>query len=504
MPPSSIPSSGDRPVKGITKPAHVFDRESEWAALGSFAASPAPHAMLGVVSGRRRMGKTYLLRSLVEQVGGFYFGATAATEGESLRQFGAALASYAGSPVPVSFASWDDTCSYLFDLASSGRRTSPLLVVIDEFPYLSRSAPELPSLIQREVDRYQVRESRMRLLLCGSAMSVMGTMLASNAPLRGRAQLELIMRPFDYRTAAEFWGVSGSPALAARLHAVLGGTPAYRRQFLADDVPAGPGDFDDWLCRTVLSPLSPLFREARYLLAEEAEIRDTALYHSVLAAVAEGNTTRGGIANFIGRKSVDISHPLNVLEDSHLLVREADVFRAGKSRYRITEPLINFYEAVMRPSWARLESGQAREVWAQAGERFAAQVAGPHFEAMCRQYMLGPGRSMLGGYLGQVGSGIVVDPAGRQQIEIDLAVTKAGSGGSKASVAMLGEAKWGTVMGIGQLDRLSRARDVLASRGMDTSQCHLACFSAAGFSTALAARAKADDVLLIGLQDLYR
>jgi AAA+ ATPase superfamily predicted ATPase len=485
------------------KPSRVFDREVEWDGLAAFVARRMPQAMLGVVSGRRRMGKTYLLRALVEQQGGFYFGATAATEGESLRQFGTALARHAGARVPFSFATWDDAISYLFDLADPDRGAEPLLVVIDEFPYLAKAAPELPSLIQREMDRFQVEGSRMRLLLCGSATSVMGGLLASTAPLRGRAQLELVVRPFGYRSAAEFWGVAESPALAARLHAVLGGTPAYRRQFLAEDVPEGLDDFDDWLCRTVLSPLSPLFREARYLLAEEADIRDTALYHSVLAAVAEGNATRGGIAGYIGRKAVDISHPLNVLEDSRLLVREADVFRAGKSQYRITEPLINFYEAVMRPAWARLESGQAREVWAQSGERFAAQVAGPHFEAMCREFMLGPGGSLLDGGLGQVGSGVVVDPAARRQIQIDVAVTEGGSGGSRASVSMLGEAKWGTVMGLNHLERLTRARGILAARGTDTDRCVLACFSAAGFSDALRAEAARGDVLLLGLTELY-
>jgi AAA+ ATPase superfamily predicted ATPase len=460
--------------------------------------------MLGIISGRRRMGKTYLLRALVEQFGGFYFGATAATEAESLRQFGAALADHAGSPVPFSFATWDDAISYLFGLAGPGRAEAPLLVVIDEFPYLAKTAPELPSLIQREIDRFQVEESRMRLLLCGSAMSVMGGLLASTAPLRGRAQLELVVRPFGYRAAADFWGVADSPALAARLHAVVGGTPAYRRQFLADDVPGSLDEFDDWLCRTVLSPLSPLFREARYLLAEEADIRDTALYHSVLAAVAQGNSTRGGIANYIGRKSVDISHPLNVLEDSHLLMREADVFRAGKSQYRITEPLINFYEAVMRPSWARLESGQAVDVWAQSAERFAAQVAGPHFESMCRDYVLGPGRSLLADSLGQVGSGIVADPAARKQLQIDVAVVEAGSGGHKPKVAMLGEVKWGTVMGLKHLERLGRARDLLAGRGADTTGCELVCFSAAGFSTPLLAEAaRGGGVLLVGLEELY-
>jgi AAA+ ATPase superfamily predicted ATPase len=462
--------------------------------------------MLGVVSGRRRMGKTYLLRALAEQCGGFYFGATEATAGESLRQFGAALAGHAGSPSPFSFATWDDAVSYLFGLAAPGRGDDgPVLVVIDEFPFLAKAAPELPSLIQREIDRCQVEESWMRLLLCGSAMSVMGGLLASSAPLRGRAQLELVVRPFDYRSAADFWGVANDPALAARLHAVLGGTPAYRRQFLDDDVPGGLDDFDDWVCRTVLSPLSPLFREARYLLAEEADIRDPALYHSVLAAVAEGNATRGGIAGYIGRKAVDISHPLNVLEDSHLLTREADLFRAGKSQYRITEPLITFYEAVMRPAWPLLENGQAAEVWSRSAERFAAQVAGPHFEAVCRAFMLGrAGRALLGGTLGEVGSGVVTDPAARQRIEIDVAVREPGSGGGgPARFAMLGEAKWGTVMGMPHLERLRRARDVLTARGVDTTDCALACFSATGFSDALRAEADRGEVLLVGLEELY-
>lgn len=492
------------------KPSRVFDRAPEWDALTAFVSRPVPHAMLGIVSGRRRMGKTYLLRALVEQSGGFYFGATDATEAESLRQFSAALAEHVGSPVAFSFDTWDDAISYLFGPAVSGPGPSggptadtPVLVVIDEFPYLVKAAPELPSLIQRAIDRGQVEESRMRLLLCGSAMSVMGGLLASSAPLRGRAQLELVVRPFGYRAAADFWGVAAEPELSARLHAVLGGTPAYRRQFLADDVPADLHDFDDWICRTVLSPFSPLFREARYLLAEEADIRDTALYHSVLAAVAQGNTTRGGIAGYIGRKSVDISHPLNVLEDSHLLVREADLFRAGKSQYRITEPLINFYEAVMRPSWARLESGQATEVWAQAGERFAAQVAGPHFEAICREYVLGPGRSLLSASSGEVGGGVVTDPKERRQIQVDVAVVEQGSGGNRPAVTLLGEAKWGTVMGLAHLERLNRAKELLAGRGMDTSHCGLACFSAAGFSEALQGEAARGGVLLIGLDALY-
>jgi len=135
----------------------------------------------------------------------------------------------------------------------------------------------------------------------------------------------LVLHPFDQVRAAEFWGITDA-RLAVQVNAVVGGTPAYCREFVRNDVPNGPDDFDDWVVRTVLNPESPLIRGARYLLAEETDVRDPALYHSVLAGVAEGDATRGGIANYFGRKAPDITHPLTVLEDGGFLVRDADVF----------------------------------------------------------------------------------------------------------------------------------------------------------------------------------
>jgi hypothetical protein len=91
-------------------------------------------------------------------------------------------------------------------------------------------------------------------------------------------------RPFRHRESAEFWGIT-DPRLAVLVHAVVGGTPAYRREFTQGDAPAIIEDFDAWVIRTALNPQTPLFREARYLLAEESAIRDPALYHFVLAAI---------------------------------------------------------------------------------------------------------------------------------------------------------------------------------------------------------------------------
>jgi hypothetical protein len=97
------------------------------------------------------------------------------------------------------------------------------------------------------------------------------------------------------------------PRLAVKVYSIVGGTPAYRREYVQDDSPSDARDFDAWVVRTVLNPGRPLLREARYLLAEDPDLREPALYHSVLAAVAEGHHTRGGIAGYIGRKATTCS-----------------------------------------------------------------------------------------------------------------------------------------------------------------------------------------------------
>lgn len=483
------------------KPDQVFDRVSEWRGLATFAADPTPGATLGVVSGRRRQGKSFLLHALATRVRGLYFAATEATEAESLRLFAEALVRHTREVVDPPFRDWNDAIRHLFRQYTG----KPVLVVIDEFPFLSRVSPALPSIIQRELGPGGTgRDSSVRLVLCGSAMSVMGGMLAGRAPLRGRAGLELVLHPFPYQDAAAFWGID-DPRLAMQVHMVVGGTPAYRREFTRGDSPADTGDFDGWVIRTALNPLTPLFREARYLLAEETGIREPGIYHSVLAAIAAGNTTNGAIANFVGRKSDQLTHPLTVLEDSALVAREPNLFRAGRSTYRITEPLITFYEAIMRRHWPELELGLADAVWRAAQHAFTSQIAGPHFEAMCRSYATLHGKTAFGELPAEVGSGTINDAAGRSQLQIDVAALAAPAPDEPRRVLSLGEAKWGETMDIGHLRRLQRAAGLLAARGYDTRDTILACYSAAGFGPDLREQASRDPgrVCLIGPGDLY-
>jgi AAA+ ATPase superfamily predicted ATPase len=484
----------------FSKPDRIFDRVREWDALVRFTISDSPDVRLGIVSGRRRQGKTYLLDAAATAFGGFYFAAADSTETDSLASFGRALADRTGGG-RYAFANWDEALQRLFEAVSDG------LIIIDEFPYLMKASPSLPSLIQRALGpRGYAQHSRARLVLSGSAMSVMGRLLGGTAPLRGRASLEMIIRPFGYRDAAEFWGID-DPRLALLVHSIVGGTPAYRREFVAGDSPTSLPDFDSWVLRTVLNPQLPLFREARYLLAEETsvtEVRDTALYHAVLGAIASGNATRGGIANHIGRKATDIGHPLAVLEDSQLITRETDPFRKGRSLYRITEPLIVFYEAVMRREWTRLERGDTAGAWRNSQATFLAQVAGPHFETICRDWAQTSGADAFGEATGEVAAGVVADPLRRSQIEIDAAAFAPDDPGCPRRVLSLGEAKWDKVMTLAHLERLRRARDLLAVKGYDMSATRLTCYTGAGFDPDLGNAARDDaDVQLIELDALY-
>ncbi len=363
-------------------------------------------------------------------------------------------------------------------------------------------------MIQHALTPGRVERSRSaaRILLCGSALSFMGDLLTGSAPLRGRAGLELLVPPLDHRAAAAFWGLA-DPAAAIRVHAIVGGTPAYRREYVQDDAPSGLDDVDDWVVRAVLNPARPLFREARYLLAEDPSLREPALYHSVLAAVADGNRTRGGIASYIGRKTTDLQHPLTVLEDAGLLVRQPDLLRGGRSSYRITEPLVNFYHAVMRPAWTLLEQRQGRRVWRRSQQRFTSAVLGPHFEELVRQWVVRFASSTtVGGEVSDVGHASLVDPRDRTGYELDLVVLGDPPVGHRSQPLLaIGEAKWGERLGLGQLARLERVRELLRTRpGIDAETTRLVLASGTGFSTELqAAAGTRPDLVLVNPARMY-
>ncbi len=483
------------------RPAVIFDREREWATLTTFLATPATQPAIALVYGRRRQGKSFLLDHLARQAGGAYYPAIEEERAPALARIAGMAARLAERPLlpGARFDDWQAAFDAIVDVAA-GR---PL--VIDEFPYLLRASPELPSVIQHAFDAARTaRRPPFRLILCGSALAVMSTLLVGQRALRGRVTTELLLRPFDFRTARDFWGIRDVPT-AFLVHAVLGGTPGYR-DLLAGQVPASTRSFAGWLASGVLDPSHALFREAEYLLAEDPGMADRALYQSVVASIASGSSTRTGIANDLRRSQSSLDHPLAQLERTAFVRRDPDLLRPNRPLWRINDPLVRFQFAVVRPDTARFEARRTGEAWIAAAERFRAQVLGPHFEQMARDWTASfAAPATLGGVARRVGFAHVNDRHARIQYELDVVVEGEGrTAGRGSRIIAIGEAKGSDRQRTrADLARLSRLRDELASR-VDVRDAKLLLFGRSGFHHGLrAAAARRDDVELVDLDRMY-
>ncbi|MFO7778772.1 MAG: hypothetical protein R6V28_10490, partial [Nitriliruptoraceae bacterium] len=269
-------------------------QDRDVAALRAFLDGRAKRPTLGLMYGRRRIGKSTLLVDEVGQRGGFYFEATRVETPVHLERLGGALGEHLGVG-RIELRSWEEALIQLLRLA--GEQAIP--VVLDEFGYLLEADPSLPSVIASTFGPGGRGSSgRARMVLCGSAIAMMRSLTAGEAALRGRAGLELVMLPDDYRVAATRLPDPADRELAVRVFAVIGGVVGYATDMVDFDLPDGAGDVDRWIAQRVLSPAATLHHEATTLLAEDPALAgaDPALHHSILGVIASGSVTAGKIA----------------------------------------------------------------------------------------------------------------------------------------------------------------------------------------------------------------
>jgi Archaeal ATPase. len=485
----------------IPRPSSLFDREAEWTDLSRFGDGSSDVRRIGLVYGRRRQGKSFMLEHLARSTNGFYYQALEEARASALERFATQLAAFSGATeVPVrGFDDWAGA----FRAAASLAGGRP--IIIDEFPYLLREAPELPSLIQDAYDGVRFgRHPAFRLILCGSALSVMSKLLTGTQALRGRAQLDMPVRSFDFREARSFWQIEDIQT-AFLVHAVLGGPPGYR-DLVEGATPGSVAEFADWLTATVLNPSHALFREAEYLLSEDPGLIDRALYRSILAVIAGGETTRRGVGVKVDRPETALDHQLGQLERAGFILRDADLLRPNRPLLRIADPLLRFHFAVLRPDLARFEMRQTQAAWQDAERRFRSIVLGPQFESLARTWAATFASSRtLGGHPRQVGFVQVNDREQRQAFELDVVAEAEGPrAGGKPRLLAIGEAKAGDrPRTVNDLRRLERLRGELAGRA-EVGRTRLLLFGRSGFDTDLVeAVSRRRDVELIDLQRIY-
>lgn len=247
----------------------------------------------------------------------------------------------------VTYPGWDALFERWWSAAPRGA-----VLAIDELPALVSSAAEVPSVLQRHVDR-SARHAP-HLILAGSSQRMMhGLVLERSAPLFGRAREILRIAPLPAGYVRQALRLRSDVA-AVEAFAVWGGIPRYWE--LA-------AEFDTWQSAAeslVLSPLGVLYDEPAALLLDD--LRDTTQAASILALIGQGAHRLSEIAGRLGKPATALSRPLERLVDLGLVVRETPFGVSGRdskrSAYKIRDPFLRFWFRFVDPNRSRLESRQ--------------------------------------------------------------------------------------------------------------------------------------------------
>jgi len=462
------------------------NRERELAALERLWVSAREEGQLVVVYGRRRTGKTALLRRFIQRKPAVYWTAEQTSAATLLRGFSQALWRHANPDVPsdpdFTFGSWEQALLYAGQLAVHQR----VAVVIDEFPYATGAVRRLPSLLQRLWDD-SLAGTHLFLVLCGSSIGMMERqVLAYRAPLYGRRTGQLLLRPLSFSDARLFFPTYSS-IQQVTAWAILGGVPAYLRQFSdRRSVMAN-------IRQQILDPSAFLYYEPRFLVY--AELREPRTSLAILEAIATGHHRPSDIARITGLERGLVGRTLATLRDLHLVERQVAVtepypHKSRKGRYLLSDPFLRFWFRFVWPFQDHLDVGELD----QAEETIKGQLpafVGQAFEVLCREWI------RLQGARGQ----LPFEPEGvgswwdrRGQVDV-VALNRS------EQVILLGEAKWlSRPVGVDVLEALRR-RGTLAVPGDGWTVYH-ALFSRSGFTAELHRRVGEERLMLVSLDEI--
>lgn len=398
------------------------DRKEELHRLKNAIASDRPE--LVVIYGRRRLGKSTLIKKAIGNKD-IYFLADK-SESEHQREL---LANTIAQRFPgfnkLVYPDWESLLLNLNLQPSEGIFT----LCLDEFPYLAKQAPQLPSILQKLLDNHSLN---YHLILCGSSHNMMyGTFLDANAPLYGRADVLMRLAPLRLPFISEALGLDSAESI--REYAVWGGVPRYwelREKYAT---------YHEALHDMVFSPTGILFDEPVKLF--EDDIKDIVKTATIMSYIGSGINRPSELAARCNRAATDLSRPLGKLIDLGFLYKEipfgTDLKNAKKSLYRIADPFLSFYYRFVVPNRSFIELGRRTPVDMAMEQGFGQHIS-LHWEKMCRDAVTG--NVINGKVYGNAARwwGSVRDTDNMiRQIELDVV-----AGSLDGSSLLVGECKW--------------------------------------------------------------
>jgi hypothetical protein len=329
---------------------------------------------LFVVYGRRRVGKTRLLRRWLQRRGGLYSQAIEASPEVQIQQVFRDLRPALGTEIVPK--TWGELLEIL------ALRKGRWALCVDEFPYLTAADPSLPSRLQSWLDHAIPRGCL--LVLAGSSTRMMHDLfLHRAAPLYGRARKLLHVEPMDYAAFCRACGQEPGDLESFEKFSCVGGIPKYW-EFVE------PRQDPVELAESLYFGFAPYMEEEpQRLLRDEAFAGRNAL--AVLEAVGRGAERPSEIAGRLGLPQTSLSRLLQQLLDASILERDLPYGESTRSTkkvlYRIQDPTLRFWFRVYSPHrslWRTIPAGERRKL--------IHDHASTVFEDFCRRRFPGAGR----------------------------------------------------------------------------------------------------------------
>ncbi len=338
---------------------------------------------LVVVYGRRRIGKTELLKQFSKGKQGVFYACTECTNTDQLERFSKKLLN-TGMPAAKflsKFPDWESALRSMADIPSDGKK----VLIIDEFPYMCKGDKEIPSILQNMWD-HELKDKNVMLILCGSSISFMeDELLGEKNPLYGRATGIYKLKPLSFAETKKFFpDYTIEDQLTA--YAILGGIPYYLEQFdplksLADNIR-----------RNILRKGCLLYNEVEFILRQE--LRETGVYNAIIEAIALGNNTLALIHSKTQLEKSKISSYLKNLRELGIVEREFSVLATAKERegsqrglYQLTDAYFKFWYSFVYSSYSELETGDIDGVWKYQVEPQLHQYVSHVYENVCIEYL---------------------------------------------------------------------------------------------------------------------
>ncbi len=342
-----------------------------------------------VVYGRRRIGKTALLRQFMEGKKGLYFLATQEAMHINQRQFQRQLAKILDTPYlsSVEKVSWE----LMVEEIARASHHERMVIILDEFQYLGMVDPSFPSQFQRLWDTI-LKQANVMVVLCGSLISMIESqVLHYQSPLYGRRTAQIKLKSMGLQEFGHFW--PREMTLEGKLwrYGVTGGIPKYIEILRSVDQGLHLDTFWETIRMEVLSRNALLHEEPYFLLSQE--IKEVGNYFSVLRAIAQGNHKAGEIARALQVKEINLRHYLKTLMDLEMVERQVPITeknpeKSKMSLYIIKDEYLRFWFHFVHPYQNELEMDQQEQVIQRIKETFVENHLSYVYETVCLQDLI--------------------------------------------------------------------------------------------------------------------